>query len=139
MFDVSKYSNEQLVRLRQIIEQAMLKIEDDAVAIEGTVLFPEWKPDFAYVAGTKVKYNEVLYKVLQDHISQSDWTPTAAPSLFAQVLIPDPDVVPEWVQPESTNPYMKGDRVMFEGNVYESTIDNNVWAPNAYGWQLVAN
>lgn len=137
MFDISKLSKEQLIRLRRIIEQAMSQIEDDAVAIEGTILFPEWKPEVAYVTGTRVKYNDVLYKVLQDHTSQETWTPVDAPSLFAQVLIPDENVIPEWVQPESTNPYMKGDKVTFEGAVYQSTIDNNVWAPNAYGWEVV--
>lgn len=138
MFDITNYSRERLVRLRQIIEQAMAFIEDDATAIEGTPLFPEWQPEVAYITGTRVKYNDVLYKVLQDHTSQADWTPVDAPSLFAQVLIPDENVTPEWVQPESTNPYMKGDKVTFEGAVYQSTIDNNVWAPNAYGWELVA-
>lgn len=138
MFDITNYSRERLVRLRQIIEQAMAFIEDDATAIEGTPLFPEWQPEVAYITGTRVKYNDVLYKVLQDHTSQADWTPVDAPSLFAQVLIPDENVIPEWVQPESTNPYMKGDKVTFEGAVYQSTIDNNVWAPNAYGWELVA-
>lgn len=138
MFDMTNYSRERLVRLRQIIEQAMAFIEDDATAIEGTPLFPEWQPEVAYVVGTRVKYNDVLYKVLQDHTSQADWTPEAAPSLFAQVLIPDENVIPEWIQPGSTNPYMKGDKVTFNGAVYQSTIDNNVWAPDAYGWELVA-
>ena len=138
MFDMTNYSRERLIRLRQIIEQAMAFIEDDATAIEGTPLFPEWQPEVAYVVGTRVKYNDVLYKVLQDHTSQADWTPEAAPSLFAQVLIPDENVIPEWIQPGSTNPYMKGDKVTFNGAVYQSTIDNNVWAPDAYGWELVA-
>lgn len=138
MFDMTNYSKERLVRLRQIIEQAMTFIEDEATAIEGTPLFPEWRPEVAYVVGTRVKYNDVLYKVLQDHTSQETWTPVDAPSLFAQVLIPDENVIPEWIQPGSTNPYMKGDKVTFNGAVYQSTIDNNVWAPDAYGWELVA-
>lgn len=138
MFDMTNYSKERLVRLRQIIEQAMTFIEDDATAIEGTPLFPEWRPEVAYVVGTRVKYNDVLYKVLQDHTSQETWTPVDAPSLFAQVLIPDENVIPEWIQPGSTNPYMKGDKVTFNGAVYQSTVDNNVWAPDAYGWELVA-
>jgi len=60
-----------------------------------------------------------------------------APSLWTKVLIPDENVIPEWEQPDSTNPYMKGDRVMFDGKVYESTIDNNVWSPDVYGWTEV--
>jgi hypothetical protein len=55
------------------------------------------------------------------------------------VLIPDANVIPEWEQPDSTNPYMKGDKVTFNGVVYESTIDNNIWSPSAYpgGWRQV--
>jgi len=62
-----------------------------------------------------------------------------APSLWTKVLIPDENVIPEWEQPDSTNPYMKGDKVMFDGKVYESTIDNNIWSPAAYpaGWAEV--
>ena len=93
----------------------------------------------AYAASEKVQYNSVLYTVLQAHTSQETWTPTDAPSLFAKVLIPDPTVIPEWEQPDSTNPYNKGDKVMYNGVVYESLIDGNVWSPEAYpaGWQVV--
>lgn len=86
-----------------------------------------------------MRYNGVLYSVLQAHTSQDTWQPDVAVSLFAKVLVPDPDTVPEWEQPGSTNPYMKGDRVLFEGTVYESLIDNNVWSPTAYpaGWKAV--
>lgn len=68
------------------------------------------------------------------HTSQTDWTPDAAASLFAKVLIPDENIIPEWEQPESTNPYMKGDKVTYNGKTWKSTVDNNVWAPDAYGW-----
>ena len=88
---------------------------------------------------TNYTCNEWLDSVLQDHTSQASWEPGAAPSLFAKVLIPDPDVIPEWEQPDSTNAYKKGDKVRFEGKVYKSLIDNNVWSPSAYpaGWQQI--
>ena len=89
----------------------------------------------AYVTGQRVLHNAVLYKVLQDHTSQETWTPEAAPSLFAKVLIPDETVIPEWVQPDSTNPYMKGDKVLHNGKTWTSDIDNNVWEPGVYGWE----
>ena len=59
--------------------------------------------------------------------------------MWALILIPDPEVIPDWVQPDSTNAYTKGDKVRFEGKVYESLIDNNVWSPAAYpaGWKEV--
>lgn len=46
--------------------------------------------------------------------------------------------IAEWVQPDSTNPYMMGDRVLHNGNTWESTVDNNVWEPGVYGWEQVA-
>ena len=129
---------EKALQLRQVIEKAVQNI-DDTTALEAVDLFPAWKTGTTYEAGTRVRYAGILYTVLQAHTSQADWTPDAAPSLFAKVLIPDPDVIPDWEQPDSTNPYMKGNRVRFEGKVYESLIDNNVWSPAAYpaGWKEV--
>lgn len=82
-------------------------------------------------------YDSVLYKVLQAHTSQADWMPDVSVSLFAKILIPDPTVIPEWEQPESTNPYMKGDKVTHNGKTWVSNIDNNVWEPGVYGWDEV--
>lgn len=126
-------------KLRPLIERAAQSL-DDADALEAVTLFPLWKPRVEYKAGQKVQDKGILYTVLQDHTSQDGWAPDVAPSLFAKVLIPDPDVIPAWEQPSSTNPYMKCDKVRFEGDVYESLIDNNVWSPSAYpaGWKKVS-
>ena len=126
-------------KLRPLIERAAQSL-DDADALEAVTLFPLWKPGEEYKAGQKVQDKGILYTVLQDHTSQDGWAPDVAPSLFAKVLIPDPDIIPDWEQPSSTNPYMKGDMVRFEGDVYESLIDNNVWSPSAYpaGWKKVS-
>lgn len=79
-----------------------------------------------------------LYKALQGHTSQEDWTPDVAVSLFAEILPgQDGTEIGEWRQPDSTNPYMMGDKVTYNGKIYESTIDNNVWSPDVYGWQDV--
>ena len=74
---------------------------------------------------------------MQDHTSQTAWTPESAPSLFAKVLISDPETIPEWIQPDSTNPYQTNDKVTHNGATWISTIDNNVWEPGAYGWTKV--
>ena len=87
-----------------------------------------------YVTGQRVLHGGVLYKALQDHTSQDDWPPDAAHSLFAKVLIPDAETIPEWEQPDSTNPYSKGDKVTHNGKTWTSDIDNNVWEPGVYGW-----
>lgn len=128
--------------LRSTIEKLSTSLEDSE-ALENIELFPNWNGEgINYKIGDRVKYQEILYKVLLDHISQNDWTPDNTPSLFAKVLIPDPDIIPIWEQPDSTNSYMIGDKVHYpdiDGPVYESLIDNNIWSPQSYpaGWSLV--
>lgn len=110
----------------------------DSDALAAPMLFERWNGDgVSYETGTRLYHKEVLYKVLQNHISQPDWTPENSPSLFARVLIPDPTVIPEWEQPDSTNPYMAGDKVRHNGKVWVSDVDNNVWEPGVYGWTEV--
>ena len=126
--------------LRALIEKAMTETASltEAEAVAATCLYPKWNGNsIAYVKGQRVQDDGVLYTVLQAHTSQPDWKPTAAPSLFAKVLIPDPTVVPEWEQPESTNPYAKGDKVAHNGKTWVSDIDGNVWEPGVYGWTEV--
>lgn len=124
--------------LRAVVEQNA-EAMTDTEALETPELFPNWHGDGVdYVTGQRMRFGGVLYKVLTDHTSQEEWTPEASPSLFAKVLIPDPDVIPEWEQPDSTNPYMTGDKVTHNGQTWVSTVDNNVWEPGAYGWEAVA-
>lgn len=111
---------------------------DDNIALRMVEFYPEWAAGQDYTAGYKVQYNGTLYKVLTAHTSQDDWTPDAAPSLFAKVLIPDETVVPEWEQPDSTNPYNAGDKVTHNGKTWVSDVDNNVWEPSVYGWSEVS-
>lgn len=125
-------------KLRPYIEKAAISLSDED-ALEAVNLFPNWRENESYAIDQRVKYEEILYKCLQAHTSQASWTPIAAPSLWAKVLIPDENVIPEWEQPDSTNAYKIGDRVMFNGVVYESVINNNVWSPATYpaGWKEV--
>ena len=123
-------------KLRRHVETAAESL-DDADALDAKELYPVWAEGIDYKAGKRIRYNSVLYRVLQDHTSQASWTPDAAPSLFARVLIPDPEVIPEWVQPDSTNPYMRGDKVTHNGKTWESDIDNNVWEPVAPGTEAL--
>lgn len=109
----------------------------DEQALKASALYPKWKVGTDYQKDERVLYNDILYKVLTDHTSQDDWTPDAAPSLFAKVLIPDKNVIPEWEQPESTNPYGKGNKVTHNGKTWRSTIDGNVWEPGVYGWEEI--
>jgi chitodextrinase len=123
--------------LRQTIESLATSMDDDT-ARDNAELFPRWVSGHAYQVGDRVCHDGVLYKILQEHTSQEDWTPDVAVSLFAEILPgQDGTEIGEWRQPDSTNPYMMGDRVTYNGKTYESTIDNNVWSPDVYGWQEV--
>ena len=147
----------ELTEEEQIIEQTNKAMEllninfngllpnlSDEQALQVPLIFPKWQEGKEYVVGDRVLYLGVLYKVLQAHTSQAGWEPDIAPSLFAKnLIVKDEDGeqvdIPEWEQPDSTNPYMTGDKVRFEGKVYQSLIDNNVWSPVDYpqGWQEV--
>lgn len=120
-------------QLRNAIEVAAESFDDDT-ACEYPELYPAWSPEGNYITGERVQHNDTLYKCLQDHTAQADWVPDTAPSPWTKVLIPDPDVIPAWEQPDSTNPYSVGDKVTHNGKTWVSGIDNNVWEPGVYGW-----
>lgn len=115
----------------------------DDVAEQCTGIFEEWSGEgLNYTAGERVQYKDVLYSCLQDHTSQADWTPAAAPSLWSKVLAsgdestPE-DEIPEWVQPDSTNGYSKGAKVKHNSKTWKSLVDNNVWEPGVTGTETV--
>lgn len=116
-----------------------LKNIEDGVAYYVPELFSVWDGNSVeYKKDDRVTYNNVLYKVLQDHTSQETWTPENAPSLFVKVLTSSESIL-EWEQPSANNAYMKGDRVIYNNSIYESLIDNNVWKPDEYadGWKEI--
>lgn len=103
-------------------------------ALQVKALYDIWNGDgVEYKIGKYLTYEDVLYKVIQNHTSQADWTPDTAASLYAKVLTdPSGEVLP-WEQPQSTNPYKKGDRVTHKGKTWESLVDGNVWEPGEVG------
>ncbi len=131
-----QFNYQDAIKYRNIIQKAAESLSDSE-AVETPMLFEKWESNKNYQINKRICYNDKIYKVLQTHTSQSDWTPDVAVSLFAQVLIPDPEVIVQWVQPDSTNPYMAGDKVSHNGKIWESIIDNNVWQPGVYGWNEV--
>lgn len=123
---------------RKQIEAAAQHLPDEMIQ-DSVRLFPKWDGNgVSYEAGLKLNYNGTVYKVLQAHISHPDWTPAAAPSLFAKVLT-DPDEILPWEQPDSTNPYAKGDKVTHNDHIWVSDLDGNVWEPGVYGWTRTDN
>lgn len=125
---------EEVVRLTISKTINAIDIADDT-ALRMVEFYPEWASGVAYTAGDRIQYNGKLYKCLQAHTAQADWNPVDAPSLWAEVLAgQDGTAIGEWVQPDSTNPYMRGDKVTHNGKTWVSDVDNNVWAPGVYGW-----
>lgn len=112
---------------------------DEVTASENANLFMEWNTGVNYTAGTLLQFNGLLYRVLQEHTSQADWTPDATPSLY-KVLCVNENGILEWSRPiSSVDAYMTGDECMFNGVHKRSTIDNNVWSPDEYpdAWEDV--
>jgi hypothetical protein len=129
-------TREQVEQLRKLLENQTANMTDEQI-LEYPDFVEKWQSGKEYVVGKRLEYNGTIYKVLQAHTSQETWTPPDAPSLFAKVLIPDSSTVPEWEQPDSTNPYAKGDKVTHNGKTWISTADGNVWEPGVYGWEEV--
>ena len=122
-------------KLREVIEQASASLPDET-ALEGVELFPAWEPGRDCVSGERLRYHGELYRVLQDHAAQADWTPDAAPSLYVRVAAPG--TIPEWVQPlGAEDAYRTGDRVRHGGRIWESLADANVWEPGAAGTETL--
>lgn len=130
---------EEAEQLRQELNEIISEMTDEE-AVERPILFPNWKTGKEYTVNERVRYGGRIFKVLQNHTSQDDWTPSRAPSLFAEILTSEDGEPQEWQQPSSTNPYLTGDKVIYNGLVYESLIDNNVWSPANYpqGWKLIS-
>lgn len=125
--------------MKLAVKQAR-QVTDDAEALSLQVLYKQWNRQIGKTlqVGEYINHNDVLYKVLQQHVAQDNWAPDVSPSLFAKVLVdPTGETVLDWEQPDSTNAYMKGDKVKHNGVIYESEVDNNVWEPGVYGWVVV--
>ena len=123
-----------LIMLRRMIEMLSATLTDET-ATDVPELFPGWKPDTDYVIGDRRQYNGILWKCIQAHHSQDDWTPDVSVSLWARTSA---DEFPEWIQPTgASDAYMTGDKVTHNGQHWVSDVDNNVWEPGVYGWSVV--
>ena len=128
---------QEALKIRKIIERGTVVL-DDTEALEVPELFPSWEVGHAYAVGDRMRYAEQLYKCVQAHTSQADWTPDITPALYTPVA--EPGEIPVWVQPTGAqDAYALGDKVHYpdaDGPVYISTVDANVWEPTVYGWEL---
>lgn len=120
-----------LIRVDEISEEELNELVE---------LYETWEIDMTFTGndvGTLINYEGQLYKILQPHTTQGDWLPSNTAALYSK-MYPE-EVIGEWVQPIGEHDaYNKGDKVIFEGKVYESTIDANTWNPSEYpqGWEV---
>ena len=121
-------------QLRALIEALSASLSDET-ALTGVELFPPWSVGKSYATGDRVQYEGTLYKCVQAHTSQADWTPPVTPSLWTAFSI---DEYHAWVQPTGAHDaYSKGDKVTHSGKRWASDVDNNTWEPGVYGWTEV--
>ena len=120
--------------LRPLIEKAAQSLTDEE-ALAAVELYPAWEPDTRYTAGYVFQFDGNLYRVVQDHTSQSDWTPDKTPALYTRIADPGEEW-PEWVQPTGAqDAYMMGAKCSHGGKHWISDVDNNVWEPGVFGWR----
>ena len=122
--------------IRHQIEHMAESLSDET-ALDYTEIFPQWLTDHAYIIGDRVRDNDILYKCIQSHTSQSDWQPHLTPALWVVVSIEE---WPEWRQPQGAHDaYAKGAKVTYNSKHWISDIDANTYVPGVYGWTEVAS
>lgn len=118
-------------KLRQMIVKASASLADED-ALQSIELFAPWADETAYAVDDRIRYDGILYRCVQAHTSQNDWTPDKTPALWTVVSL---DEWPEWVQPTGAqDAYAKGDKVSHNDKHWISEVDGNVWEPGIYGW-----
>ena len=131
---------EQLRRALQIFAATLT----DEQALEIATVYPAWQSGWSYSVGEVISYgtnnlgDPQLYKVVQAHTSQANWTPDATPALYDAFGL-DESGYPIWAQPSGAHDaYSAGDIVNYNGTLYQSTINGNVWSPDVYpaGWTV---
>ena len=131
---------EQLRKALQIFAATLT----DEQALEIATVYPAWQSGRAYSVGEAISYgtnslgDPQLYKVVQAHTSQAEWTPDATPALYDAFGL-DESGYPIWAQPSGAHDaYSAGDIVNYNGTLYQSTINGNVWSPDVYpaGWTV---
>ena len=122
---------QEALRYRRTIEAAAA-LQSDEAALDNIYLYPSWKEKLSLKVGERYRYNGVLYKCVQAHTTQEDWTPDKTPALFTKVSL---DEWPAWVQPTGAqDAYAKGDKVSHNDKHWVSDYNANTWEPGVFGW-----
>ena len=126
--------NKYIRRARQMRAQLdnITKDFTDEQAVANKELYPDWKSGVELSVGEVVLYADELYRVIQAHTSQADWTPDVAFPLFVKISVEE---FPQWKQPTGAHDaYNTGDKVTYDDKHWQSEVDANIWQPGVYGW-----
>ena len=124
---------EVLSQLRELMRPYIVEVEDE-VAVTVPALFDPWAAGIDVVAGERRYYNGEVWRCVQGHRTQADWTPDLVPALWTKVSL---DEWPEWVQPiGASDAYEQGAKVAHNGSHWVSDVNANVWEPGVYGWTM---
>lgn len=132
-------------QLRRALQMFAATLTEEQ-ALEIATVYPVWEAHHAYQVGDIISYgtnsagDPQLYKVVQAHTSQDNWRPGAGTESLYDAFGLDDGGYPIWSQPSGAHDaYNTGDIVNYNGTLYKSVIDGNVWAPDAYpqGWEVV--
>lgn len=121
-------------KLREMIVKASTSLSDED-ALQAIELYPQWQTGTAYTVDERIRYGATLYRCIQAHTSQDDWTPDITPALWTVVSL---DEFPEWVQPTGAqDAYRIGDKVSHNVKHWVNTLDYNTYEPGVYGWDEI--
>lgn len=145
LVDKAKEFRKEFEASKKVARKYVLATEIPADELADLIgLYDEWKPSLSVKVGERYRHADKLYEVIEDHTTQADWTPDKVPALFKEVTPSEDEteteIIPEFKQPTNAeDSYNTGDKVIFNGKVYESLIDNNAYSPTAYpaGWKEI--
>lgn len=130
-------------QLRKALQMFAASLTDEQ-AMEIPAVYDPWVAGKTYSMGEFITHGEngvgdpQLYKVVQAHTSQTDWTPDITPALYVAIGLDDAGY-PVWSRPTGAHDaYNAGDIVDYNGVLYESVIDGNTYSPDEYpaGWKI---
>ena len=133
---------ETIIKAKQELETKVMTLQEEIEMLMAS--YEEWKTGEVVSVSDVRRYNNKLYAVIQAHTTQDDWTPDTALSLWKiynpKETLQGTELIPDFAQPTGAHDaYKIDDKVRFEGKVYESTIDDNVWSPIEHpsSWKLI--
>lgn len=131
-------TRDEAMRIRAIVEQAAASL-DDRTASEGAALFPRLKQDGSLIkAGTRINWGGAVKRAAVDLWDRAENSPDAAPALWSDIDYRDGvRIIPETIT--AAQAFAKGELGWWDGHVYKSGMDGNVWVPSTPGamWELV--